>query len=153
MKQIGISMKEETSAAAGPACIDADPAQLAYAAVLKVLTAAGSVMLVAGFALYAGGLLPGGISAQTTASLWHLRARDFVSATGGYASAWTWLNMLDRGEAFSFASLVYLAGVSMAAFAVACVVFLRRRNRLYALLCLLQIVVLVLAAAGIGMEH
>jgi hypothetical protein len=146
-------MKKKPETAVAPACIDADPAQLAYAAVLKALTAAGYVLLVGCFALYAGGLLPGGRSAQMTAGLWHLKARDFVSAAGGSASAWAWLGMLDRGEALSFASLVYLTGISMAAFAVACVVFVRQGNRPYALFCLLQIAVLVLAAAGIGMER
>ena len=57
--------------------------------------------------------------------------------------------MLDRGDILNYVGFVLLAGLSVLGYFVLFVAYVRHGDRLFASICILEILVLLLAASGI----
>lgn len=122
--------------------------QLRYARWLDAGTRAGLVALVVLFVLYALGLLAPHVPVERLPQLWSMPARDFLLATGS-PTGWGWLALAGRGDFINLFGIALLAGCSLLALAVLIPGYLRRGDRLYAALCVAEIVVVLLAASGL----
>lgn len=128
--------------------VHADRIQLAYARILGITSTVGMVFIAAGFLVYVFGLLPSGVPASDVAAYWHLRAAELHSQIP-VPSGWDWIGMLNRGDALSYASIIYLASATIICLAVVVPVFMKEKDRIYTLISIIQVMVLVFAAAGI----
>jgi hypothetical protein len=126
----------------------ADRVQLAYAGVLAIASNLGIVFVAAGFLVYVFRLLPLSVPVEQVASLWHLRASE-LHALIHVPSGWNCLQELGRGDALSYASIIYLSSVTMFCLLSAASAFFRGKDYIYTAISLLQLAVLVFAAAGI----
>ncbi len=126
----------------------ASSAQKIYGRFLKRISTAALVLVLAAFALYASGLLPGRMSPSETAAVWHLPASE-LRARGCESGRWQWLRCLPAGDALSLASLAFLASGSMLCLLRILPALLAERRRLLALIVALEIAILALAASGI----
>ncbi len=121
--------------------------QLRYAALLEWSTRIGFLVLVAGFSAYMLRLLPSTVPIESLPSLWTLPASAFLDKTGTGAG-WHWARRVATGEFASLLGIAVLAGSSVACLAALIPGYLRRRDHVYAVVCLLSIVVVLLAASG-----
>lgn len=122
--------------------------QSRYAGVLEWFTRLGLGLLSAAFLAYATGLLPGHVPIDRLPELWGLPAGEFLARTETPAG-WGWIQLLGRGDMLNLAGIGLLAGCSMLCLASVLPIYLRRRERFYVAIVVLQIAVLVLAAWGI----
>lgn len=109
-------------------------------------------VLVAAYALYAGGLLPAAVPLAELPALWGQSAREFAAASGQPAG-WGWIRQLGHGDALNIGAVALLATCSVVPLAGVTWVYLRRGDRLFALLAAVQVAVLLLAAAGLIGAH
>lgn len=122
--------------------------QESYAKWLEWGTRLGLALLVATFALYVFGVLDPLVPPQELARLWTLPLAQYLEATGA-PTGWGWLRQLGKGDYLNFVGIAVLALVTVACYARVTPALLARGERLYALLAVLQVLVLLAAASGV----
>ncbi len=125
-----------------------EPVQQSFASMLVWLVRIGLGLLFAMFVVYAAGLLPSRIPVSEVPELWHLGAAEYAQATSRELG-WAWLESLGEGRMIVFAALVIFPAGAMILLAVTVVLYLRHDERAYALIALIEVVVLVVAATGL----
>jgi hypothetical protein len=126
----------------------ADDDQQRYARWLEWGTRAGLAIVLVGFALMMSGLAPPLVAGDVLPGLWNRPLAEYLAATGS-PTGWGWLSGLAHGDILALAGVAVLAGCSVLGLAAAAGVYLRRRQQALAWICLLEIVVLVLAASNL----
>lgn len=122
--------------------------QVTYARFLDWGTRIGLAALVAGFALYASGLVPLHVPLEDLPALWALPSGEFLLATG-MAGGWDWVRLAHRGDVLNLAGIAWLAGCSVACLVAVIPVYHARGDRVYVGICAVEIAVIALAASGL----
>jgi hypothetical protein len=143
-------------AAAGPLAaerpartsLDVAEEQLTYAALLGLGMKAGLLSLIASFAIYASGLLAPLVPFDELPRVWSLPVREYLAATGVH-TGWSWVRLLDRGDFLNFLGIAFLSGVTIVCYLAIIPIFFRQRDRIYAWISIVEVLVLTLAASGL----
>jgi hypothetical protein len=122
--------------------------QLHYARLLDIGSKAGFVMLVAGFLAYVTGVLEEHVGVDQLPALWGLSLAEYLRATQT-PTGWGWIAHLHKGEFAGLLGIAVLAGCSVVCLAAIVPIYARRGDRIYAVICTLEVLVVVLAASGI----
>jgi len=122
--------------------------QLAYARLLDYGMKAGLLILVLTFVVYVLGLLPSHIPLDDISKYWSLSVHDYLKATNIH-TGWSWLLMLNRGDFLNFFGIAFLAGVTIVCYLRIIPIFLKKKDLVYAILAILESLVLLLAASGL----
>lgn len=130
----------------------ASDAQLVLARLYRIVTVVGLTVMAAAFVLYVSGVLETSVPAKDVASYWHLDAESYAEQTGTPVG-WEFLSHLARGESLSFGSLVFMALAVIISLSIMVAVFMKKARLAYAVIVLLQTIILVVAATGIVSGH
>lgn len=122
--------------------------QLAYANLLDAGMKLGLMVLVVTFAIYAAGALVPQVPLTDLPRYWSLPVKEYLAATGA-PTGWGWMALLQRGDYLNFIGIALLASVTIACYLAILPIFVRRRDRAYALLAAAEVLVLVVAASGV----
>ena len=122
--------------------------QLLYAMFLSVLSKIGLGLLVVTFILYVGKLLPPKIPFEELSKYWSLSCEEYLMATGIQAG-WSWLHLLGHGDFVTFLAISFLAAVTIICYLSIIPSYLRRGDKIYGWLAIIEVVVLIIAASGI----
>jgi hypothetical protein len=118
-----------------------------YARWLDLGTRIGLALLVAGFAVYVGGLLDPLVAPEELARLWMLPADRYVAATGA-PIGWGWLRFLHKGDYLNFVGIAVFASITIVCYARILATLLAQGERLRVALASVQLVILLAAASG-----
>lgn len=121
--------------------------QLAYARILDWGVGIGLVVLVATFAIAAFGLLPALVPPERLPALWSQPAASFIAQTG-VPRGWGWLAHLGHGDMLGHAGIAILAGISTLGLLLLVPMSIADGDRLFALICVIETAILVLASSG-----
>lgn len=124
------------------------PEQLRYAAWLHWGSSLGLALLVIAFVVHATGVLEPLIAHADLPRAWTMPAAEMLRSTG-QAPGWGWVRLLDRSDILNLVGIALLASCSAAPLLAVVPIYLKRRERLFAALCILQVAVLALAASGL----
>jgi hypothetical protein len=122
--------------------------QLRYARLLDLTSKLGFVALVAGYLAYVMGWLEQHVTVEQLPQLWTLPLAEYLVRTDS-PTGWGWLAHLHKSEFAGLIGIVILAGCSALCLAAIIPMYLRRRDRVYAGICALEILVLLLGASGV----
>ena len=122
--------------------------QRVYADWLHVGMLIGLITLIVCFAIYLSGLFPPSIPLAEISDYWCLPLAEYLEQTG-YEAGWSWTKMLPQGDYLTFVAVVILAGISIICYMRILPVFVSKRNKPYAIIAILEIILLILAASGI----
>ncbi|HET7729550.1 MAG TPA: hypothetical protein VFK48_05915 [Usitatibacter sp.] len=125
-----------------------DDVQERYAQWLEWGTRAGLLLLVAGLLLYVSGMVDPHVPIERLPELWGLPANRFLEEAR-IGPGWGWATLLHRGDLMAVGGIAVLAGCSVIPLAAGAWRFAAQGERTYAVLCALEIAVLVLAASGV----
>jgi len=128
--------------------IDIAPEQIRYAEWLRWSGWLGLAVLVGAFGLYVTGVLPPVIPVDQLPQVWRLPWRELI-LQHGLQEGWSWIRSITRGDMLNMLGIAILSGCSALPLLAVTGIYLRRGDRLFAALCLLQVAVLVLAASGL----
>lgn len=129
-----------------------DDVTLRYARVLDLGTRIGFVVLLVTFAGYAFELLPAAVSFDRLAQYWSLPVDQYLRATGAPVG-WAFIGRLGESDSLTFVGIAIIAVVTLVCYAAVLPRYLARGDRLYAFIVIVELAVLVAAAAGWGAGH
>ncbi len=122
--------------------------QLSYAGLLDIGMKLGLLLLVVTFGLYVFGVLSPHLAVEDLPKYWSLPVRDYLAATGIHPG-WQWVHMLGRGDFLNFTGIAFLSGVTILCYLAIIPIFLRKKDKIYGLLSVIEVIVLALAASGL----
>jgi hypothetical protein len=135
----------------------ADDDQLLYAGTLAKGMYLGLGILLLTFTLYLTGIMQPGIPIEELPRLWTLSVHDYLEVVNheflhqpDVVSGWRWTGLLGMGDFVNFVGIAILAGVTVVCYARILPGLIRKKDWIYTTIAILEIIVLVLAAYGIG---
>ncbi len=122
--------------------------QLAYAKVLDIGMKIGLLAIIITFIIYVSGILSPHVPVNDLPKYWSMPVKSYLKATGIH-SGWSWLFMLGKGDFLNFIGIAFLAGVTIICCLPIIPIFLKKKDKVYATIVILEVLVLTLAASGI----
>lgn len=121
---------------------------LRYAFLLGWGSHLGVFALVISFAAYLLGILSPHVPLEQLPGVWNLPVATYLERTAT-PTGWGWLALTGKGDLSNLIGIALLAGCSLPPLLALIPLYLKRRDYLYAGLCALIVLVLVLAASGV----
>ncbi len=139
-----------------PDCPAADEEQLLYAEVLQIGMYIGLGLLLVTFALYTSGVIEPAVPVDRLPDYWTLNVHDYLEATNRDhlhqehpISGWSWVTVLGKGDYLTFVGIALLAGVTIVCYLAIIPTLIRKKDKAYVAMAVLEVAILVLAASGI----
>jgi hypothetical protein len=122
--------------------------QIIYANLLIIGVWAGIIILVTTYAIYLTGALPSHVEISLIPKVWGKGVSEYLEITHS-PHGWGWLPLLVKGDFLNYIGFVLLALMTIFCYLVLVRGYVRQQNWIYAVIAMLEIVVLSLAASGI----
>ena len=128
--------------------IQAGPEQLLYSSILEKGMFIGLLILLVTYAIYMIGIPGPYLPHAQVPELWSMSVMDYLH-TAKIEAGWAWLGMVGHSDFLNFIGIAMLAAVSIACFISIVPLLVRNGDRLYAVLAVLEVIILSVAASGI----
>ncbi len=128
--------------------LEATPEQILYAKILEWGMYSGLLILFITFALYVFGIMDPYIPLNKISNYWSMSVYDYLEYAG-IKDGWAWVGMIAYGDFVNFIGIVILAGVTIMCYAAIVPTLLKNKDMIYAILAVLEVVILSAAASGI----
>lgn len=122
--------------------------QIIYANLLIIGVWVGIIILVTTYAIYVTGILPAHIEINFIPTVWGKGVNEYLEMTHS-PHGWGWLFLLGKGDFLNYIGLVLLALMTILCYLVLVRGYIRQKNWIFAIIAVLEIVVLSVAASGI----
>ena len=122
--------------------------QILYADILFWGCWGGLALMAVTYILYVAGIMTPHIPLEKVTVLWAQPVGTYLSQ-GNVPTGWGWVVLMGKGDFLNFAGIVLLAGLTIVAYIPLIPAFLKKGDKVFALLAFLEVVVLSLAASGI----
>jgi hypothetical protein len=121
---------------------------LRYAKWLARGTWFGFAVMAIGFLAYVGGALDPHVPLDGLPALWSQPAASYLQAAG-IRSGWGWAALLHKADMLNLVGVALLAGCSALALVAVIPLYARQRERVLVAVCVLEIVVMTVAASNL----
>jgi hypothetical protein len=128
--------------------LKATPEQLLYARILEKGMYLGLLILFITYALYVFGIMDPYIPLDKISDYWSVNVHDYLEHAE-IKNGWAWLGMLKYGDFINFIGIALLAGVTIMCYAAIVPTLLKNKDTVYAILAVLEVIILSAAASGI----
>jgi len=122
--------------------------QLAYAASLNIGMKIGFVLLLASFVLYVFGFIAPHIPPEDLPNYWSMPAGEYLEAIN-LSTGWSWLRLANKGDFMNLLGITFLSVVTIACYLRILPILLKNKDTVYALIAIVEVLLLVLAASGL----
>jgi len=122
--------------------------QIIYANLLIIGVWVGIIILVTTYAIYVTGILPAHIEINFIPTVWGKGVNEYLEMTHS-PHGWGWVFLLAKGDFLNYIGLVLLALMTILCYLVLVRGYIRQKNWIFAIIAVLEIVVLSVAASGI----
>jgi hypothetical protein len=123
-------------------------AQREYARVLDIGMKIGLVAIIITFIIYLSGIFTPYIPVNDLPKYWGLSVHKYLEETGIH-QGWSWVGMLDKGDFLNFTGIAFLAGVTVICYLRIIPIFFKKKDFVYGIFAIIEVLVLVLAASGL----
>ena len=128
--------------------LQATEEQLAYAKLLDLGMKVGLLTLVITFFIYMFGILSPHIQVDELPNYWKLPVKEYLKAADIH-TGWTWVGSVNKSDFLNFIPIAFLAGVTILCYIRIIPILFRKKDTTYAVLAIIEVLVLVLAASGV----
>lgn len=122
--------------------------QIIYANLLFYGSWGSLALMAATYLVYVSGLLAPHVPLDKIIVLWEKNAHDYI-VQGNVPVGWGWTALLGTGDFLNFLGLALLAGMTIICFIPLVPAYLKEKRPVYAIIAVLEILVLAFAASGI----
>jgi hypothetical protein len=123
-------------------------AQSLYAALLDWGARIGFLLLVASFTVYLLGWRAPHVPVEQLPGLWGQPAAVYLQLTAT-PTGWGWLGLAHKADLANFLGIALLAACSLPPLLAVIPLYLKQRDRTFAVICALEVAVILLAASGV----
>jgi len=121
---------------------------MAYAAVLNAGMWLGLAVLIVTFFIYLSGILPSYVPIDDLPKYWTMRVHDYNVALHA-PTGWGWVALAGKGDYLNFVGIAMLSGLTILCYLVILPILFRKKDTAYAVIAIVEILVLSLAASGL----
>jgi len=122
--------------------------QIVYANILYYGSIIGMILLTITFAIYVSGLVAPFIEYEKIVELWKHDTHYLIKETK-IPTGWGWLSMIGYSDFLNLLTLAFLAILTIVCYIAIIPIFLSKKDFIYTLLAIAEIIILLLAASGI----
>jgi hypothetical protein len=122
--------------------------QLIYANLLIIGVWVGIIILFTTYFIYVTGILSPHVDISIIPSVWGKGVSEYLEITHS-PHGWGWLPLLGKGDFLNYTGFVLLALMTILCYLVLVRGYMRQKNWIYAVIAVLEIIVLSVAASGI----
>lgn len=124
------------------------PEQITYANLLFYGAWLGIFLLVVTYFLYVSGIMSPHVEIPSVPTHWGKSVHDYGQITGS-PTGWGWTALLGKGDFINFIGMALLAVMTIFCYIVLIPGYIRRKDWIYTVICVLEVLVLSVAASGI----
>jgi len=122
--------------------------QVLYANILNAGMLIGLISLVLIFILYVSGILSPLIPLEKVQTYWVLSVHEYLEKSG-IQVGWAWFGELQYGDMLNYIPIALLSLLTIVCYIFLIPGLIRKKDKPYIIICLLEIIVLLIAASGI----
>jgi hypothetical protein len=122
--------------------------QMAYAGVLNVGMWFGLFVLVVTFVVYLSGVLPTFVPIDDLPKYWGMRVHEFNVQLHA-PTGWDWTALVNKGDYLNFIGIAILSGLTILCYLVILPILIRKKDKAYVVIAIVEILALSLAASGL----
>lgn len=122
--------------------------QILYANILNKGMLIGLIGLVVTFVIYITGILTPKISLKEIQHYWVMSVHEYLEESGMH-TGWSWLGSLGYSDMLNFVPIAFLSGLTIICYIAIVPGLMRKKDTPYAILAVLEIIVLCVAASGV----
>ncbi|WP_243313095.1 DUF1634 domain-containing protein [Fundidesulfovibrio agrisoli] len=132
------------------ACVSVEtpPEQTLYADFLFWGCWGGLALMALTYILYVTGLMTPHVPMDKIVQLWSQPVKVYLEQ-GNVPVGWGWATLLAKGDFLNFLGIALLAGLTIVAYIPLIPAFLKKKDTSFAIIALLEVIVLTIAASGI----
>lgn len=127
---------------------EASREQILYANILNAGMLIGLVSLVVIFILYVTGILSPLIPLEKVQTYWVLSVHDYLEKSG-IQVGWAWFGELQYGDMLNYIPIAFLSLLTIICYVSLIPGLIQKKDKPYIIICILEIIVLSIAASGI----
>lgn len=122
--------------------------QLLYAGILSKGMIFGLLTLILTFFIYLSGILEPKVPLADIQEYWKMPVKDYLEKSGIH-TGWSWVGDLKYGDMLNFAPIAFLSGLTIFCYLAILPSLIKKKDTIYVVLVILEVLVLSLAASGI----
>jgi len=122
--------------------------QILYANMLFYGCWSGLAIMTVTYVIYAFGILDPHVSMDVVTRTWTQPVQEYLTV-GQVPVGWGWATLLHKGDFLNFLGIALLAGMTLVCYIPLIVAYLRKKDTLFAMIAIAEILVLAFAASGI----
>ena len=122
--------------------------QLAYATLLDKGMKIGLLILIVTFSIYLSGIIKPHLPVEELPKYWSLSVHDYLEIADVH-TGWSWVHMVGKSDFLNFIGITFLAGVTIVCYLRIIPILFRKKDTVFAIIAILEVLVLVLAASGV----
>lgn len=122
--------------------------QVLYANILNAGMLIGLISLVLIFILYVSGILSPLIPLEKVQTYWVLSVHEYLEKSG-IQVGWAWFGELQYGDMLNYIPIALLSLLTIVCYIFLIPGLIRKKDKPYIIICILEIIVLLIAASGV----
>jgi hypothetical protein len=122
--------------------------QIIYANLLLMGMVTGIIVMILTYAIYLTGILPSHVNMQVISANWGKGIHEYLEITHS-PHGWAWTSLLLKGDFLNYIGFVLLGLMTIFCYLVLVRGFMRKKDWIFAVISIVEIIVLSLAASGI----
>jgi hypothetical protein len=122
--------------------------QKIYGDTLSIGRKVGLAMILISLGIYVSGTIPPKVAVEILPQYWGLSSNEFMSKTG-LSAGWSWVSLYKYSDIMNYFGITVLGAISAFCYAAIIPGMLRKKDYVYTLIAVAEILVLALAASGL----
>ena len=122
--------------------------QVTYANILFYGCWSGLALMLITYVLYVTGIMDPYVSMDNVVKYWALPVGQYL-ADNNVPTGWGWATLLTHGDFLNFLGIALLGGLTIIAYIPVTLAYFKKKDFAFALIALLEVLVLCFAASGI----
>lgn len=122
--------------------------QIAYANILFYGCWGGLALMLVTYVLYVTGIMDPYVSMDNVIKYWGLPVGQYL-ADNNVPTGWGWATLLSNGDFLNFLGIALLGGLTIVAYIPVTLTYFKKKDFVFAIIALLEVLVLCFAASGI----
>lgn len=128
--------------------IEASKEQIRYGNILNIGMLIGLTSLIIAFVLYASGILSPLIPLADVQNYWVISVHEYLKESG-IKTGWAWFSNLNYGDMLNLLPIAFLSLLTVICYLAILPELIRKKDKAYVVIAILEVAVLALAASGI----